>query len=426
MKLIHASGRLLLVLFCLDLFWRPVTVLAGIPILSGLQETAVNSTGRPLTFASNRLRALYQHFDLAERQAISVQAIEMPANGKTYRYKVGEAPELPSIRVTIDPNDQVTHIGFDVFTRDEMAAIAPAGLFVEEYFLYLVSSDIERLLDNLEADHIVIEINGRHLGTLGAPDFYEMLGILTAHTEVALVLQDYRFSLTGQDDAANRVRITFPARLDLISGRDKKELDDALHVAIKSLDLQPAVRSPIEGVSDSSLQPYRGDLRLLPGASLHPGLTADRYYRGSQDGIRPLFDPAYPLESLRNVLSAPAPRVSINIRLVHEMYGQERMEYELPLAVLVGFLEKNHDIYVGLEIGGDGSVKSTQLFKDRIFDVSHMLVIDWPKGLLWSSANVSVVGVLYTHIRDDNVQDLYGTYIEQLDAEKFSVTIDQE
>ncbi|MFK7849290.1 MAG: hypothetical protein AB8G77_28640 [Rhodothermales bacterium] len=391
----------------------------------GTDHAIVSMESPALTFESNRLKLLFTRFNLSQLTPELQRAVEKSASSQILLYNIGESPTLPKVKVILENEQHVSHVGFDIFQHQELDTIQSAGLFIERYFLYLFSEDKKQRIRHIEADHLVVTINGLLFGSLGSPDFSSVLSLLSSNSSFSLNSKDYVFQYKSTDPEGNELNIMFPSRLDLISGKDKKELDDELNKLLKLLP--PATLNPAFLKTDSKTQliPTRDGHFRTEGKTLQPGLTSMQYYKKADSGYELVFDSDSPIMSLQNYLITPLKK-SVQIKIDYRGYGEQHVIQSVDLTSLIEIFKKENDVYVGFEKTNTGTIRSTQIFKNRTFDMSHMLIIEWSDSLLWSTSEDPVTGKLYSYIRNDNVENLIGKYIEKPGIVKIPIEVKQE
>ena len=407
----------------------------GVPPAIGPHITRdLSPASDSLTFESELVGHLFEIYKLATRKPVATINPGKPDDTTRYLFSPGSHADLPLVKMRKSTRDRITHIGFDFFTPQEKTALEPVGDFLERYFLLLHAASGVDHGAFVTADGVSIEINRIRFGDLGSIDLDTLIKRIRHRKSIALKkiylekLQPAkhveRFILTLMDAEGNQISIDMPARRDLISGKDKKELDDEFSAALHALPVQPLKEPAYQPPDTISLTGYRDSLYISQETDLMPGLRARTYYIKKDGLVKRLYDAAYPLESLANELLHPMRLLDISLDLVHVVYGQTQNQYTINLAQLIYYLEANHAVYLGFEHRDAITFKSTHVFKDRGYNTVHLLVIDWPQDFLWSAADtLRLPAVLFSNIRFDNVNDFFGQYIEKYDGPDIQVRI---
>lgn len=363
-----------------------------------------------LAFASASLERLHERLSL--RQATLVQdtlrdepdSLRVRLLNTTYRGK------SLLVKVVQEADHLVTHIGFDFFNRDEVALLDPIGHFLEKQLLDYYTLDVSERIASMQADRVTLELNGVIYGRLGFTDFEIVDQVIQNRTTLQLSSDVFRYHFTCADSVGNELAVTIPARLDLIAGKDKKELDDALERALRALASSGSDSVGYEAPDLSRLRLYADTLYLYQSGVLHPGLHADLFYERRDTALVLLRDEHYPLESLNNLLLRPTRHDSVTLQIVHVGYGWEKKEYAVDLGRLIRYFMEKHDLYLGFEDIALDTARVTLVFTHRRYRHLHLMTMDWPAATFPPRMPRVVSARLYSHIRRDNARALFSMH----------------
>ena len=389
------------------------------------------NTSDTLSFDSEQLERLYALYNLDTRPVTSQD------NASTTVLYAPPKTGMPAIkmhatRTHAGPSRAVSHIGFDLFTAKEKQSLFPTGDFLERYFLYLMTVPDATRQAYLTSDGMAVAVNEIQLGNVGAVDLPTFIELMDRRQSIRLERREEVYTVYIADGSGNRATLHIPARRDLLSGKDKKELDDELGNALFELmygssGSDALVRS-FSGEhayqpAPQELIPYQNELHMTREPAILPGMHGRSYFLRKGNTSERVYDRDFPLESLANELMLPRHLGHTSVHLVHKTYDRDYKEYDLDLTQLIYYLKADADIFIGFEQETPGAIRSTHLFKNNTYNTMHMLSIDWPPDLSWSSEASAMPAVLYTNIRFDNVEDLFGEYIEDYTREKIQVQI---
>ncbi|MCK6602912.1 MAG: hypothetical protein L6Q77_13935 [Bacteroidetes bacterium] len=198
------------------------------------------------------------------------------------------------------------------------------------------------------------------------------------------------------------IRVTVPAREDLVTGRTREELDNRL---ARSLATPQSV----------SISPFcsLGQASREKGEEWLPGFYSDRFGLQTAAGFSPVWDPAAPDASLRTAFTSGAGQLaSKTITLSHHTYGNQTSVYSLPAERLIKNLSAGYQIFTGLEspAGADSNWTVTVLAVHPQFAHQHLLVISAPLAGFFSKTGLVLQAELFTFIRTDNLKSLVSGY----------------
>ena len=238
----------------------------------------------PITFESEQVKTLYTQYDIGR---LAPQETLPAAEGSIALYASPEVPGL--LAVEFSTPGHVSHVGLHLFSADELTAFDPVGRFLERYFLTMYAQNLsaEMTLSMLKSQRIYIQINGYMLGTAGdvSNDVRGLLPYIEARRTCSLNWRDYEYIFTCTTEKDDRIKIRVPADVQLISGRDKKELQDELgrsvaHYAGPGGGVEACRVIP----AGADLVPHREGLHRLRGRELHPGIRSEIYYQQHRRG----------------------------------------------------------------------------------------------------------------------------------------------
>lgn len=383
---------------------------------SGIQEE--------VTFESEEIAYLYAHYDLGNQAPVdTLQGPDTPV----LLFKV--QPGLPGlIAMQMHPGDHIGHIGLHLFTAEELESLDPVGRFLERYLLSVYAQDVapEMALSVLKSHQISIKIDEYTLGsTEGVTNDVRVLpGYLQKHQACTQEWKNYEYTLICSTNDDHRVTVQMPANGELLVGKDKKELQEAFNREVLLYTEPAAGPSNDCARAPASLIPQPEGLFRSPAKTLHPGIRSEIYYlAGENDDYDVYRGQDQWLASLNNLLMCPPADLQVPVRVEHNMYGNGTVSFEMPLGALLGYFQtEGFDTYVGFERSEDQRVRGTVVFRHRTFDYNQMLVIEALDRIGTSSA---LDAGLYTFIRNDNLQSLYGSYVDRK-GEKIPVIINPD
>ena len=385
-----------------------------------------NSGADSLTFESAQLLQLYDSYRLGYPGSKSRTPARFIDSIRVDFFEPAVLNDLPRIKMHRTEENHILHIGFDFFDNQEEESLFPIGHFLERYLLHVLTLQPSNRSAYVLADRIRILANDVQYGNLGSLDLNTLIKALYHRRILHVDHHDGGHIVRFEDKDKNQFIIEIPSRLELISGKDKKELDDAFARVLQRLtQAPPSTRLP-ETTAIQDLTPYQTPLFAGKESALIPGMLSRSYFLRDSGVFKRAYDKEFPLESLANELQYPLHMPDVSLLLVHKTYDRQYNAYEIDLATLIYTLSPTSEIFVGFETDNNGLVKSTQFFKDKTYNSIHVLSIDWPPELLWASDHSSLSAVLYSHIRLDNVKELFGQYIKEYDKEKINIQINNK
>lgn len=386
-----------------------------------------------VTFESEQVAYLYKHYDIATSTPVDTLRGTGSDTSLTLLYPAPS--EVPGVlAVQIEGRKHIRNVGLHLFSAEELVAFDPVSRFLERYMLTVYAQGVspEMNLSLLTSQRMSIQINGYTLGTLDdvTNDVRVVLPYLLNDRTCGLDWRSYTYVFSCETVEGDHLNIRVPARAELLLGQDKNELQqtmgyDVARYSSAAISSAACVSVP----ATSSLVTHRKGILRTEGRSLYPGIRSEIYFQqGGWKNETNLFrDPSEWLEYLNNLFLCPPLDLPVRVHVEHKVYGVDDATFEVPLNQLLSFFEaEGFDSYVGFERNREGDIIGTAVFKHQTFDYNHLLVIHDLDRLLSSKRATSVLDAdLYTFIRNDNVQFLYGEYVDRK-GKKIPVAINQE
>lgn len=374
-----------------------------------------------VTFESDQVAYLYKHYDIATRTPIDTLRGTGFDSSLTLLYAAPS--DVPGVlAVQVEDRKHIRNVGLHLFSAEESIAFDPVSRFLERYLLTVYAQGVspEMNLSLLTSQRMSIQINGYTLGTLDdvTNDVRVVLPYLLSDRTCGLDWKSYTYVFSCETEEGDHLNIRLPARAELILGQDKNELQQTMGYNVVQHASSPISSGACTSEPAlSSLVSHRKGILRTEGRSLYPGIRSEIYFQ--QEGWKKetnLFrDPSEWLEYLNNLFLCPPLDLPVRVHVEHKVYGVDDATFEIPLNQLLSFFgSEGFDSYVGFERNSEGGIIGTAVFKHQTFDYNHLLVIHDLDRLLSSKKATSVLDTdLYTFIRNDNVQFLYGEYVDR-------------
>lgn len=293
----------------------------------------------------------------------------------------------------------VDHLGIELF--DNSIKSGKEGHiyeFVERYVLELLATPSYRREERMLQDDVLISGDLACIATLPS----------STRRFTSSVTSSERYSFLWED-AAGRIifSLSAPAQAELIFGRNKIELEDSFR--------QKAL-SHAEGGYGVDAAPHGQPVRLSRkvyidhrGSYMSDVMKSALYYGKISGGWRLIFDEDLPLETVTNLLMAPAEFADKDYRLdvTLQKYGFEKERFYISLAKLMDFCMCEGCVpYVGIESFEQGQIRASVIMVNRELGYNHVLDFKFDQALLESRTGIIPVS-LRAYTTTGNLSDLY-------------------
>lgn len=311
--------------------FRILTVLGFIAL--SLTVSAESQIGR---YSTDRLRKLSTATGLT---AITDTLADGNYRG-TFRWKA-----YP-LNVTVN-NGEVSHIGVLLFTAADRDLLPPSPIydFMERYLLeyHVFGESTTYGIDRLKADRVTVETGSfKNLHTVAGD---------TTLVFSYMLDNGRQYTVSWNRDGRDVFKMSFMASNKLLNGYTFDEGERKLAAKIARADT--AVRTATEvNVKDlvkcDSVQGHflvkKGEFCVLPV------VNNDRYYFVRDSVAQLLYSPAYPVESLANLLVSGEIENGFTAKVRMARYGRKTDEFTVALKSLINyFLDEGCTPYFGLK-----------------------------------------------------------------------------
>lgn len=293
----------------------------------------------------------------------------------------------------------VDHLGIELFDNNiKSGREGHIYEFVERYLLELISTPSYRREERMEQDGVLIS------GDL------DSAGTLPSRTSrfTSAVTSSGRYSFLWEDTYGRIIfSMSVPARAELIFGRNKIELEDSFR--------QKAV-SHVNGGFGTDASPQNEPIRLSRkvyidhrGSYMSDAMRNALFYEKSRSGWTLISDDDLPMETVTNLLMAPAefPDRDYRLDVTLMKYGFEKERFYIPLVKLMDFCICEGCVpYVGIESEDKGQIRVSVIMVNRELGYNHVLDFMFDRNLL--KAKIGMIPVtLRAYTTTGNLSDLY-------------------
>ena len=346
--------------------------------------------------------------------------------------------------VIIERKDkEITHIGLDIFGAGiKGGSKKHLYRFIEQYLLELLTCQSESIQkQRMRDDGVMI------MGDLKDIPF------LSSQENISLseLFEDSRGYTIEWSNNKSSFSISFPSRYELIFGISKIELENRFikharaHTILSKNDARIAgdtVRisedlyivkngfyileqmecsrfltngkrerkdsiSVISEVDTAAISIKQDAICLLDTLNCINNKEASELYN-EIDTLSLVCDVKYPIESLRNLLSASSIQNDYIIEVKVNKYGFNQEIINIPLSQLIDFCLQDGCIpYIGIENAEDEKIAAVLTMVQPYYGYNHVFRIEFnPKTLTYRSGVINSVAKIY--IPTDNVSSLFG------------------
>ncbi|MFR9546058.1 MAG: hypothetical protein SNJ29_10835 [Rikenellaceae bacterium] len=289
------------------------------------------------------------------------------------------------------------------------------GLFIRRYFLDLILADKEIDIKNvLDRNKSKLFYNGAEYQKGPYWSLPNGLSLLNQCVSFNMNRDSLHYKVQWRDSANNTLALNFPANVQIITGKDKSELESE----IESLFVRHRDTMSVGSISsDASLYKETKDgVYAKDGESfLLSEMTNTTYYTKNDRGnFEVIYSPDMLAPSLLNILLLRTEQGDkTTIKVEQRMYGNEIKTFDISTNTLRSFCETNgFNSYIGVESVAEDKIEATLLLHNAELNYLHMFHVATNVNSLFGTEDKFMSARLFSYIPFDNISDLFKEYID--------------
>ena len=280
-------------------------------------------------------------------------------------------------------------------------------IFIERYLLRLsCDSTIPDVVNTAETNQIKFLLQNKDLLFSTIDSFDKLLEFIASAEGFKLTENDYMFVAEWKNNSSN-LKMIFPNNYQLLTGKNKKELDEDLLRKLGELVSDSSIQASLEmtETSNDSLP-----ILILKGSSYMDQLSSDKYYRWNGTDSILIFEKDLIPYSISNLFLNKVLTGNRKLELNQKLYGGRSFTYSLILKKFISYFENDYKSFVGLEKNDPGLIEGTVVFKHKYFNFIHLLHFKTTPSDIFND-NGNMFANFYTNIPMDNVSNLFMKYV---------------
>ncbi len=307
-----------------------------------------------------------------------------------------------SVRV-IKENDKVSHIGLNLFP-DEMKSSVDAELleYIETSLLCKCLGLKTESLNDLSVTE----------GSTG--DFIN----ITPATPHSVISNNSRSMTVEWNLDGRNVKVELPVGYQTAKEGTRSDIEDDFVAGVKRSVSQRAGKPAIDSVA---LEPYGDALYILPGGSyMNKEITDNVYLDSDGEAMTPVWNSAYPAESVANLFIYPSNLYGgqkVNVTVLKHQYG-EKETFTVTVDQLLAYAEKSGcQPFWGVERFENGLLEGSLFLYNPTQGYDHVFKVTCtPADLISGTGEIEARASLF--VPTNNVQNLYAPYEKKSEDKK--------
>jgi hypothetical protein len=293
--------------------------------------------------------------------------------------------------------------------------------FIERTLLRLsFNKTISDLVNSAETMQITFYLQDQDLRFGTIKDFDDILTFINTSTHFTLAKNNYLFFAEWKNKE-QVLKLKFPNDYQLITGKNKKELDDELFINIgKMLVLNPFPYKT--DVGERAIDSF--PIPVINGYKFMNLLSSEGYYKKVANDSVLVFDTASIPSSVSNLFLNKQLSGGRTLIITQNLYGQRSITYNISLLKFIGFFETEFTNYIGMEKSEPDLIEGTLVLHNKYFNFMHMVHFRTNSSEFFSNSG-NITAEFYTNIPLHNVSDLFKDFKPEKTEQKIDININK-
>lgn len=230
---------------------------------------------------------------------------------------------------------------------------------------------------------------------------------VTADTKgIVINLKNNKYKIEITNTNGESLLMEFPAVNSLITGMDKKELEEDLFKSLM-IEKETFVNDFNNHFGENLYT--NGDLLVSEGETfLIDGFSSRKYFIRINDSLKLVFDPKYSVESFSNLfLTGESNNQAASIKIKIKGYDNEDKSLTMLLDKFLANFENQHEFYFGIEDSLANNLRGSLIIFNPALNYIHLCDIKTDSGTLFANHPFITVA-LYSFIPTHNIKNLFG------------------
>jgi hypothetical protein len=346
-------------------------------------------------YASQNLKTIFDQLPLeCRKQLIEKRECNCVLKGTAFQLRC-EIEEKEIIQVGLKVFDDSIHKNFNKALRD----------FIEQEFLRFILDDnkVRELRRDEDQVYLFYGNSFQENILLNIPDHIQ--NVISDIDRISINQDSLKYNVLIKNTLGEKLEMEFPVINTLISGMDKKELDESIYFELsKEIKTKPNHKEFLEGSFNS-----KDDLLVGEGEHfLIKDFSSCRYYVRENGVIKLVYDKKYVTESLSNLfLAGESVNYPISIDLKIKGYGNNEKFILITVDKFLSHFDDQFKLYFGIEDTCNDHLRGTLILYNSSLNYLHLIDIKTDVGALFENPG-TMTGTFFPYIPTHNIKDLFG------------------
>lgn len=281
--------------------------------------------------------------------------------------------------------------------------------FIERKVLELIvakdANEVQLVLDRSKSR---VLLNGNDYKEFPKWNIMDGIAVLKSVKTISYTIEKGAFQLLV-GDGKNNFGITFPVNIQVVTDKDKKELESELKNVLLEMNPQEIADFKMEQklsmeIVGSSI--FMNNTDFIGIAEVN---NATYYTHDKTNKLVPVHNDDYLIESYVNMFHFLNDETkNVQIEIEQDMYGNVKSHFSLPLSKLHAYCKANDmKVYVGIENVNGSNIEGVVILKNEKLKFVHMLHTNCNMQQVFLGHSKGINLKLYSYIPYDNINNLF-------------------
>lgn len=301
-------------------------------------------------------------------------------------------------------NQLLKHVGIELkYLSSESKFEKTIVKFLERALLRLsLEKSLNDLIYTAEEMQIKILIQENELRFSTISGLLDLMHVINTSNQFILSQTGVSFNVEW-NSSIGTIRMIFPNNYQLITGKNKKELDEEILKNLAEISMETASIIPS---FDSKLANDSLPICIAKGSDYLNRLSSDVYYKFNKKDSILVFDKKFISYSVSNLFQKKQLSGNRTLSLNQKLYGKRSVTLNLYLQKYISFFESDYETFCGLESQNQKNIKGTVIIRHKYFNFIHLLYFDSNSTEIFSDEG-KINADFYPNIPMHNVNNLF-------------------
>jgi hypothetical protein len=369
------------------------------------------------SFESSELSNLYSRLPESIKREI-LQTVNKKADSSLDSQFVWNDKTL----AVIIENSKLTHIGIQlngINGLNEYDLLVKR--FIERALLRLsLDKSISEMVNTAETMQLKILLQDQDIRFASMNDFNELISFINSSTHFTLAKNNYLFAARWKNNG-QVLSIQFLNSYQLITGKNKKELDDELCLNLGRMVLSDSGAAKTATMVNSIDSLKVTEIRESKFMDL---LSSQLFYKMTNNDSILVFESDLISESVQNLFLDKRISGERKLQINHKLYGNRSLTYSFSLLSYISYFENDFQSFIGMENSDPDLIEGTLVFHHKYFNFIDMVHFKTNASEIFNNSGI-IEADFYANLPMNNISNLFKDFIPEKIDQRIDLDINK-